>query len=49
VAMAIERGEIDLTLSKLCKISAIFGISITDLFILMADIFKNIQRGISQN
>jgi transcriptional regulator with XRE-family HTH domain len=28
----IERGEIDLTLSKLSKISDIFGVSITDLF-----------------
>jgi transcriptional regulator with XRE-family HTH domain len=27
----IERGEIDLTLSKLSKISVIFGISMTDL------------------
>jgi transcriptional regulator with XRE-family HTH domain len=38
----IERGEIDLTLSKLYKISAIFGISITDLlYFNVSDIFKN--------
>jgi transcriptional regulator with XRE-family HTH domain len=38
----IERGEIDLTLSKLCKISAIFSISITDLlYFNVSDIFKN--------
>jgi transcriptional regulator with XRE-family HTH domain len=46
----IERGEIDLTLSKLYKISAIFGVSITDLlYFNVSDIFKNdAKRGIPQ-
>lgn len=38
----IERGEIDLTLSKLCKISDIFGISITDLLYFdVSTVFQN--------
>jgi transcriptional regulator with XRE-family HTH domain len=41
----IERG-VDLTLSKLCKISAIFSISIKIYCILMFQIFlRTIQRG----
>jgi hypothetical protein len=45
----IERGEIDLTLSKLCKISAIFSISIKIYCILMFQIFlRMIQRGESK-
>jgi transcriptional regulator with XRE-family HTH domain len=37
----IERGEIDLTLSKLSKISDIFGVSITDLIYFdVSNIFK---------
>jgi transcriptional regulator with XRE-family HTH domain len=36
----IERGEIDLTLSKLSKISDIFGVSITDLI----DVFKYFKK-----
>jgi transcriptional regulator with XRE-family HTH domain len=47
----IERGEIDLTLSKLYKISAIFGVSITDLlYFNVSDIFKNdSKRGIQKS
>jgi transcriptional regulator with XRE-family HTH domain len=42
----IERGEIDLTLSKLYKISAIFGISITDLLYFdVSNVFKNNMIG----
>ncbi len=41
----IERGEIDLTLSKLCKIAAIFNVSITDLlFFDVRLFFKNGSR-----
>jgi transcriptional regulator with XRE-family HTH domain len=47
----IERGEIDLTLSKLFKISAIFGISVTDLLYFdVTDIFQNrAEKGSSNN
>jgi transcriptional regulator with XRE-family HTH domain len=42
----IERGEIDLTLSKLYKISAIFGISVTDLLYFdVSNVFKNNMIG----
>jgi transcriptional regulator with XRE-family HTH domain len=42
----IERGEIDLTLSKLYKISAIFGISIIDLLYFdVSNVFKNNMIG----
>jgi len=38
----IERGEIDLTLSKLVKICSIFGVSITDLLYFdVSTFFKN--------
>ncbi len=37
----IERGEIDLTISKLYKLSDIFGVSITDLLFFDASIFFN--------
>ncbi len=38
----IERGEIDLTLSKLTKIASIFGVSITDLlFFDVSNFFKS--------
>jgi transcriptional regulator with XRE-family HTH domain len=41
----IERGEIDLTLSKLYKIAAIFNVSITDLlFFDISFFFKNAPR-----
>jgi len=47
----IERGEIDLTISKLYKISDIFGISITDLLYFdVSTFFKDAaKRGNSQN
>ena len=37
----IERGEIDLTISKLYKLSDIFGVSITDLLFFDASFFFN--------
>jgi transcriptional regulator with XRE-family HTH domain len=38
----IERGEIDLTISKLYKIAAIFGVSVTDLlFFEVSKCFNN--------
>ncbi|RTZ02039.1 XRE family transcriptional regulator [Flavobacterium bomense] len=38
----IERGEIDLTISKLYKIAAVLGVSITDLlFFDVSTLFKN--------
>jgi transcriptional regulator with XRE-family HTH domain len=41
----IERGEIDLTLSKLSKISDIFGVSITDLIYFdVSNILKKNKR-----
>ncbi|MFV8337489.1 helix-turn-helix transcriptional regulator [Flavobacterium sp. RSP29] len=44
----IERGEIDLTISKLYKIAAVFGVSITDLlFFDVSTLFKNNVNGTS--
>jgi transcriptional regulator with XRE-family HTH domain len=37
----IERGEIDITISKLYKLSDIFGVSITDLLFFDASFFFN--------
>jgi len=37
----IERGEIDLTVSKLTKIAAIFGVSLNDLLFLDISFFFN--------
>lgn len=37
----IERGEIDLTISKLTKIASIFGVSISDLLFLDISYFFN--------
>jgi transcriptional regulator with XRE-family HTH domain len=46
----IERGEIDLTLSKLCKISTILDVSIIDLIYFdVSNIFKNNIEPVENN
>jgi transcriptional regulator with XRE-family HTH domain len=44
----IERGEIDLTLSKLYKISIIFGVSVTDiLYFDISSFFENERKDLN--
>lgn len=41
----IERGEIDITISKITRLAAIFGISISDLLFFDVTFFFNKDRG----
>lgn len=40
----IERGEIDLTISKISRIAGILGISVTDLLFFDVSLFFNVSR-----
>jgi transcriptional regulator with XRE-family HTH domain len=45
----IERGEIDLTISKLSKIASVFGVSLNDLLFLDISFFFNKSYNKSSN